>query len=60
VEPSVQLLDPSIKVRFVGPPRQPVDARRSISLEREERCPQHRHAEMVEERGEPFAARQSG
>ena len=54
MQPSVQVLNPSIKVRFVGPPRQPVDARRSISLECEERCPQHRDAEMVEERGEPF------
>ena len=35
MQPSVQVLDPPIKVRFVGPPRQPVDPWCSISLERE-------------------------
>ena len=44
--------NPAIKVGLVGPPYQAVDPRCGVSLEREERRPQHRHAEMVEERGE--------
>src|SRR5215204_1524057 len=52
MDPLVQSLDPAIKVGLVGPPCQTVDARCGVSLERKERGPQHRDAEMVEERGE--------
>jgi len=54
MDPSVQVLDPMIEVRGVGPPHQPIHARGGLSLEREECRPQHLGAEMVEERGEPF------
>jgi hypothetical protein len=52
MDPLVQSLDPAIKVGLVGPPRQTVDARRGVTREHKERSPEHRDAEMVEERGE--------
>src|SRR5690242_13439914 len=54
MDPVMQVLDPAIEVCLIGPPCQPVDPRGGIPLEREERRPQHRFTEMVEERGEPF------
>src|SRR3954454_5770539 len=54
MDPLMQILDPAIKVGLVGPPTQTVDARCGVSLEREERRPQHRDAEMVKERSEPL------
>src|SRR5919106_6886932 len=54
MDPSVQILDPMIEVRGVGPPHQPIHAGGGLPLESEERRPQHLRAEMVEERGEPF------
>src|SRR6516164_4771930 len=50
----MQISEVSVKVCFVGPPRQPVHARGGIAFEREERLPEQIDAEMVEERGEPL------
>jgi hypothetical protein len=50
----MQISEVSVKVCFVGPPRQPVHARCGIAFEREERFPEQIDAEMVEERGEPL------
>ncbi len=52
--PLVQILDPAIKIGLVGLPRQPIDARGGIALEREKRRSEHRCADVVEERGEPL------
>ena len=54
LDPRVQVLDPAIEVCLVVLPCQPIYARGSFSLEREERRPEHFRADMVEERGEPF------
>ena len=50
----MQISEVSVKVCFIGPPRQPVHARCGIAFEREERLPEKVDAEMVEERGEPL------
>ena len=52
LDPCVQILDPAIEVGLVVLPGQPVHAGRRFPLEREKRHPEHRDAEMVEERGE--------
>src|SRR6516164_10066094 len=54
MDPSVQVLDPTIEVRLVVLPSQPIDPGRCISLQSEECGPKHRDTEMVEERGEPL------
>jgi hypothetical protein len=54
MDPSVQILNATIKVCLVVPPGQPVHTRCGFSLEREERLPKQFNAEMVEERSEPF------
>jgi hypothetical protein len=54
LDPSVQVLDPTIEVRLIVLPCQPIDARGCLSPEGEEGRPQSFFAEMVEERGEPF------
>src|SRR6516164_5382626 len=54
MDPSVQVLDPTIEVRLVVLPSQPIDPGRCISLQSEECCPKHWDTEMVEERGEPL------
>src|SRR5918996_563878 len=54
MDPCVQVLDPMVEVRGVGPPCQPIHAGGGLAPESEERRPQHLGAEMVEERGEPF------
>ena len=54
MDPSVQVLDPTIEVRLVVLPSQPIDPGRRISLEGEECRPKHRNTEMVEERGQPL------
>jgi hypothetical protein len=48
----MQISEVSVKVCFVGPPRQPVHAGCGIAFEREERLPEQIDAEVVEERGE--------
>src|SRR4029077_19548450 len=50
----MQVLDPTIEVRFVIPPGQPIHSRRRFSLKCEECQPEQFDAEMVQERGEPF------
>jgi hypothetical protein len=54
MDPCMQVLDPMVEVRGIGPPCQPVHARGGLPPESEERRPQHLRADMVEERGEPF------
>ena len=54
VESCVSFLDPMVEVCRMGPPCQPIHAGGGLSLEGEERRPQHLTAEMVEERGELF------
>src|SRR5215510_11472606 len=48
----MQISEVSVKVCFVGPPRQPVHSGSGIAFEREKRFPEHVHAEMMEERSE--------
>jgi hypothetical protein len=48
----MQISEVSVKVCFVGPPRQPVHAGCGIAFEREERLLEQIDAEVVEERGE--------
>src|SRR4030095_2097196 len=50
----MQISEVSVKVCFIGPPRQPVDARGGITLERVERHPQPVDVDVVEESGEPL------
>jgi hypothetical protein len=52
LDPCVQSLDPAIEVGLIVPPTQPVHPGCRFPPEREERHPEHRDAEMVEERGE--------
>src|SRR5215831_10307204 len=48
----MQISEVSVKVCFVGLPRQPVHSGCGIAFEREERFPKQTHAEVVVERGE--------
>jgi hypothetical protein len=50
----VQGREPRLKVCLVVPPRQPVDSRRGVALEREERGAKQIDVDVVQERGEPF------
>jgi hypothetical protein len=52
MNPLMQISEVSVKVCFVGPPRQSIDARGGIALKREERHPECIDADVVEERGE--------
>src|SRR5215813_1646166 len=54
MDPSVQVLDPTIEVCLVVLPSQPINPGRRISLESKECGPKHRNTEMVEKRGEPL------
>jgi hypothetical protein len=54
MDPVMQVLDPTIKVCLVVLPRQSIDARRGIPLQRVEGRAQHGHTDVVEKRGEPF------
>ena len=52
MDPRVQISEISLKVCFVGLPRQSIDARCGVLLEFEERVLKQIDAEVVEERGE--------
>jgi hypothetical protein len=52
MNPLMQISEVSVKVCFVGPPRQSIDAGGGIALKREERHPECIDADVVEERGE--------
>src|SRR5262249_17283390 len=54
MDPSVQVLDPTIEVCLVVLPSHPINLGRRISLESKECGPKHRNTEMVEKRGEPL------
>src|SRR5215831_18130077 len=54
MDPSVQVLNPTIEVCLVVLPSQPIDPGRRVSLESKECGPEHRNTEMVEKRGEPL------
>src|SRR6201993_2756117 len=54
MDPSVQVLNPTIEVGLVVLPSQPINPGRRISLESKECGPKHRYTEMVEKRGEPL------
>src|ERR1700756_831249 len=54
MDPSVQVLNPTIEVCLVVLPSQPINPGRRISLESKECGPKHRNTEMVEKRGEPL------
>src|SRR6201993_5362343 len=54
MDPSVQVLNPTIEVCLVVLPSQPINPGRRISLESKECSPKHRNTEMVEKRGEPL------
>ena len=61
MNPRMQVLEPAPEVRFVGLPRQSVDARRGGLLQLEERLFERSDVEGVQERGEllllPFPCR---
>src|SRR5215472_13059510 len=54
MDPLVQISEVSVKVCFVGRPRQSIHPRGGIAFEREERHPQAVDADVVEECGEPL------
>jgi hypothetical protein len=54
MDPIAQIFDPAIEIGFVVLPPHPIDARRRVPLQREERGTQHCAVEVVEERGEPL------
>src|SRR5262249_55263733 len=54
MDPSVQVLNPTIEVSLVVLPSQPINPGRRVSLESKECGPKHRNTEMVEKRGEPL------
>src|SRR5262249_1415091 len=54
MDPSVQVLNPTIEVCLVVLPSQPINPGRRISLESKECGPKHWNTEMVEKRGEPL------
>ncbi len=54
MNPLMQISEVSVKVCFVGPPRQSIDSRRGVFLEFEERLAKQIDADVVEERGEPL------
>ena len=54
LNPRVQISEVSVKVCFVGPPRQSVHAGGGIAFEREERQLKRGDTDVVEERGEPL------
>src|SRR6516162_8952131 len=54
MNPLVQISEVSVKVCFVGRPRQSIHPRGGIAFEREERHPQAVDADVVEECGEPL------
>src|SRR5215813_9862182 len=54
MNPLMQISEVSVKVCFVGRPRQSIHPRGGIAFEREERHPQAVDADVVEECGEPL------
>jgi hypothetical protein len=50
----MQISEVTVKVCFVGPPRQSINARCGIFLKLEERLAKQFDADVVEERGELF------
>ena len=52
MNPLMQISEVSVKVCFVGSPRQPINAGDGIALKRVERHPECLDADVVEERGE--------
>src|SRR5262249_5724064 len=54
MDPSVQVVNPTIEVCLVVLPSQPINPGRRVSLESKECGPEHRNTEMVEKRGEPL------
>ena len=54
MNPLMQISEVSVKVCFVGRPRQSVHPSGGIAFEREERHPQAVDADVVKERGELF------
>jgi hypothetical protein len=54
MNPLMQISEVSVKVCFVGRPRQSVHAGGGIAFECEERRPQAVDADVVEERSEPL------
>ena len=52
MNPLVQISEVSVKVCFVGPPRQSIYPRCGVFLEFEERLSKQIDADVVEERGE--------
>jgi hypothetical protein len=54
MNPLMQISEVSVKVCFVGRPRQPVQAGGSFALERPECFPEQIDADVVEECSEPF------
>ena len=54
MNPLMQISEVSVKVCFVGPPRQSIDPRRGVFLEFEKRLAKQIDADVVEERGEPL------
>src|SRR5262245_41242848 len=54
MNPLVQISEVSVKVCFVGRPRQSIHPRGGLAFEREERHPQAVDADVVEECGEPL------
>jgi hypothetical protein len=54
MNPLMQISEVSVKVCFVGRPRQSVHAGGGIAFEREERRPKAVDADVVEERCEPL------
>ena len=52
MNPLMQISEVAVKVCFVGPPRQSINAGGGIALEREERLTECIDVDVVEERGE--------
>jgi hypothetical protein len=52
MNPLMQISEVSVKVCFVGPPHQSINAWGGVTLKREERHPEHVDADVVEERCE--------
>jgi hypothetical protein len=52
MNPLMQISEVSVKVCFVGPPRQSINAGGGIAFERKERHPEQVDTDVVEERSE--------
>ena len=54
MNPLMQISEVSVKVCFVGPPRQSIYSRCGVSLEFDERLTKPIDGDVVQERGEPL------